>query len=184
MKPIAAVRPLAAVFALAAGFALAAPPAARADVKAELLAQYDAAADKLNQLARAMPADKYGWRPGNGVRSVSEVFMHVAGGQYFLLSFAGIEAPKGTPKDLEKITDKAAVVEQLKTALDWARRKIAQAKPEDFAKAAKLPWRETDGLGVFMSSVSHLHEHLGQAIAYARSNGVVPPWSRQPDGSN
>src|SRR5712691_4789013 len=77
--------------------------------RAEFVADLDEVQDKITQLAAAVPAEKYGWRPASGVRSVSEVYMHIAGGNYFLATFVGVQPPADIPKDLEKITDKPAV---------------------------------------------------------------------------
>jgi hypothetical protein len=87
--------------------------AAPTGVRGDMIAQIDDAAGKIQQLAEAFPQDKYSWRPGAGVRSVSEAFMHVAGGNYFLMSFAGVAAPAGTSENMDAITDSAKVVDQL-----------------------------------------------------------------------
>src|SRR5712691_8784892 len=90
-----------------------APPkpqaAALTGFRAEFVADLDEVQDKIEQLAAAVPEKKYGWRPASGVRSVSEVYMHIAGGNYFLATFVGVQPPADIPKDLEKITDKPAV---------------------------------------------------------------------------
>jgi hypothetical protein len=62
-----------------------------------------------------VPAEKYGWRPGPGVRSVSEVMMHTASGNYFSLQSMGVKAGEDLPKNPEKsVTAKADVVRWLK----------------------------------------------------------------------
>jgi hypothetical protein len=122
---------------------------------------------KFVSLAEKMPADKYTWRPSNGVRSVSEVFLHVAGGNFRAASRAGVQPPEGASGNLEKTTtDKAKVVEVLRQSFDNLNKAASTAD-------ASKP------LPVTMGNISHLHEHLGQSIAYARVNSVVPPWSEQ-----
>ena len=143
---------------------------------AEFLANLDEVQDKLMDLAESTPADKYGWRPANGVRSISEVYMHIAGGNYFLATFVGVPPPANM-RDLEKdITKKADVIAELKRSFDHLR--SAAASATDLEKSVKMFGNQTTHRGVLMTMVSHLHEHLGQSIAYARMNGVVPPWSR------
>lgn len=72
-------------------------------VKAEIIGQITAAQEKLAALAEATPAEKYSWRPGTGVRSTGEVFLHVAGGNYFLGTFLGVNPPAGLDvRNLEK----------------------------------------------------------------------------------
>lgn len=134
--------------------------------------------DKINQLASSVPAEKYGWRPVPGVRSISEVFMHIAGGNYFLSTFVGAQPPADLPKDLERITDKAAVLAELRKSFDYLRRVIAAESDADLEKSVNLFGKPATHRYVFTTMLNHLHEHLGQSIAYARMNGVVPPWSR------
>jgi uncharacterized damage-inducible protein DinB len=144
--------------------------------RAEFLANLDDVQSKILELAESVPADKYSWRPGSGVRSISEVYMHIAGGNYFLASFLGVDAPKQNG-DIEKtITKKADVVAELRRSFDHLR--SAANGSSDLEKPVKMFGQQTTHRGVLVTTLSHLHEHLGQSVAYARMNGVVPPWSR------
>lgn len=146
-------------------------------LRADVLRQIEDAEKKLIQLAEATPADKYTWRPAEGVRSNSEVFMHVAGGNYFIPTFAGVKMPEGVGRDLEKITDKAKVVETLKSSFAHARRAVEQVSDAELDKQVKLFGGDSSVRNVLLLMATHAHEHLGQAIAYARMNGITPPWS-------
>lgn len=150
-----------------------------AGVRADILKQIDAASEKLTALAEAMPADKYGWRPGEGVRSVGEVFAHVAGGNYFLPTFWGAKIPAGVdPRGFEKDGgDKAKTMDTLKKSFDHVRQAIEAVPENDLDRVVKLFGQDGSVRAVMLVIASHAHEHLGQAIAYARTNGVVPPWS-------
>ncbi len=142
----------------------------------EFFTNLDDVQDKILDLAESIPAEKYAWRPGSDVRSISEVFMHVAGGNYFLATFLGKEPPKMTG-DIEKvITKKADVVAELKRSFEHVRNAVNAAG--DLEKPVKMFGTQTTYRGVLVTILSHLHEHLGQSVAYARMNGVVPPWSR------
>jgi uncharacterized damage-inducible protein DinB len=160
--------------------ALAQAPAAPtpAGIRGELLAQLDDAASKLQQLAEAIPQDKYSYRPAPGVRSVGEVFGHVTFANYLIVGFAGAKAPAGTPTGDYAVTDRAQGVEQMRRSFDHVRTAIRGMTDADLDKAATLFGRQTTNRGVLLLTVTHNNEHLGQLIAYARSNGVVPPWSR------
>lgn len=140
--------------------------------------EFELAARQIVQLAEAMPAEKYAWRPGPGVRSVSEVYMHIALGNYFLLGQAGVKVPidlAKLPKDPEKsIATKADVIKFLKASLDTVRDSYAKA---DRQKKVTFFGKEVTAEGVFLRLLVHNHEHMGQSIAYARMNNVVPPWS-------
>lgn len=181
MKPLA----LSALAVLAVAFPLCgqARSAAPAGVRGEILAQFDDAATKLLQLGEAIPQEKYAWRPRAGVRSVSQVLMHVSGGNYFVLGMAGVPAPAGLSEDAENtVTDKAQVLEQLRRSCEHVRAAIRSMPDADLDKPATLFGRPSTKRNVLLLTVTHAHEHLGQLIAYARSNGVVPPWSRASGG--
>lgn len=141
-----------------------------------LVRSFDDASGKLASLAEAVPQEKYGWRPADGVRSASEVFMHVAGGNYFLSGGLGVAMPEGLSPEMEKETDKAKVLAALKASIDHARAAIEGAS--DLGAEVELFGQKFTKADVVAILVGHAHEHLGQAIAYARSNGVVPPWSQ------
>ena len=145
--------------------------------RAEFLSDLDDVSKKIVELAEAMPASKYNWRPAPGVRSVSEVYMHVAGGNYFLATFAGAKPPSYDMGTLEKITDKARVIDELKKSFEYLRMVAINTTDADLEKPVKMFGNETTHRGALMTALNHLHEHLGQSIAYARMNGVVPPWS-------
>jgi uncharacterized damage-inducible protein DinB len=133
---------------------------------------------KLVALAEATPQEKYGWRPAPGVRSVSEVYMHIAGGNYFLATFVGAKMPEGLSRDMEKtVTEKAKVVEALKKSFDHARKAVEATPDSDLDKKVKFFGQEPSERMMLIVLVSHGHEHLGQSIAYARMNGITPPWS-------
>jgi uncharacterized damage-inducible protein DinB len=152
-------------------------PPPKTGFRAEFLRDLDEVQKKIIDLAEAVPASKYEWRPAPGVRSISEVYMHIAGGNYFLASFAGTKAPSYDTSTLEKIHDKGRVVAELKKSFDHLRTAALQAKDQDLDKPIKMFGNDTTVRGGFLTALNHLHEHLGQSIAYARMNGVVPPWS-------
>ena len=172
---------------------LAVAPAARAqdvlDVKSathlrgEYLIDMMSVHDNILALANAIPADKYAWRPAPGVRSIAEVLMHVAGEWYVIGPISVGAAPPagfGVPREgmarLEKITGKAEVLAELDKAWTHARTAIEAADP-----ASLVARYEPAKMSLARASLrvsGDLHEHLGQLIAYARSVGVTPPWSR------
>lgn len=159
----------------------AAPAAAAPSFQSDWVSDVDFVGKRLVDLANAVPADKYGWRPAPGVRSVSEVYMHVAGADYMLPSLVGGKLPEGFSRDMEKtVTDKAKVIESLKKSIDNARAVGAGMSNDDLDKKVKVPFlggREMTQRRILMIVQTHMHEHLGQSIAYARSIGVTPPWS-------
>ena len=176
-------------FALALAAAIApaaraqnAPPSAKPsagyDFKQRALVELKNLQQQLVSLAQAMPAEKYTWRPGEGVRSVSEVYLHVAAGNFGLTALAGAPPQPGFKfQGYEKsTTDKAKVIEQLNQSFDYARNGIANFSDADLLKPLKFQDQQNVG-DMIVHIVAHGHEHLGQSIAYARMNGIVPPWS-------
>jgi len=159
---------------------MAAPAAEEGGLKKSFLGNFDDASDKLVALAEAVPQEKYTWRPADGVRSVSEVFMHVAGGNYFLPKFLGTPPPEGLGREMEKETDKAKVVAALKQSIAHARGAIEKLDMADLGTEIDLFGNKATKGDALLILVGHAHEHLGQSIGYARSNGVVPPWSVPP----
>ncbi|HYH44855.1 MAG TPA: DinB family protein [Thermoanaerobaculia bacterium] len=151
-----------------------------AGVRGDILAQIQDAETKLIALAEATPADKFGWRPADGVRTIGEVYAHVAGGNYFLPTFWDVKAPEGVdPRSFEPAAgDKAGTIDRMRKSFEHARGAIARASDADLERAVKMFGQQSTVRGAMMTVATHAHEHLGQAIAYARSNGIVPPWSR------
>lgn len=145
--------------------------------RAEFLTSLTDVESKLIQLAEAIPAKKYSWRPARGVRSISEVFTHIAGGNYFLLTFAGRPAPADVPENIEEITDKKKVIAELKKSFAAVRAAANDIDESDVEKPVRLFGNNTTQRGVYMTILNHLWEHFGQSVAYARMNGVTPPWS-------
>ncbi len=134
---------------------------------------------ELLALADAVPAEKYSWRPAQGVRSVGEVYMHVASANYFLPTFWGTKIPAGVdPRTLEKDGgDKAKTVAALKASFEHLHQAIDNLPDADLGKPVNFFGHQATVADIVLGAGSHAHEHLGQSIAYARSNGVVPPWS-------
>ena len=144
------------------------------------LPEFTLTSRQLLQLAEATPEAKFSWRPAPGVRSISEVYMHVALGNFYLMEQAGIKAAvdrSTLPKDAERsVTRKADVINWLKASLD-AVSKGYQSASADRQKQVTFFKKESTVDNVFLRILIHNNEHLGQSIAYARMNGIVPPWS-------
>jgi len=146
--------------------------------RAEFLRQLDEVSSKLIELADAVPAEKYSWRPAEGVRSISEVYVHVASGNYFLMKFIGIDPPVDFNRTMEKtIIEKAQVIDAMKKSFMHVRQAVLRTSDSGLEKSVELFGQNTTYRDVFFTAAMHMHEHLGQSIAYARMNGVVPPWT-------
>ncbi|ABF41761.1 hypothetical protein Acid345_2760 [Candidatus Koribacter versatilis Ellin345] len=136
---------------------------------------------QLIALAEAIPADKYAWRPAPGVRSTGEVIMHIAGANFYFLSLMGQKLPPDFQSvDEEKVApEKAKVVDWLKRSLDAAGNARAHVTAADLKKTAKFLDHTVTHDDIYLRMVIHNNEHMGQLVAYARMNGVVPPWSEK-----
>jgi uncharacterized damage-inducible protein DinB len=135
---------------------------------------------QLIALAEATPAEKYSWRPASGVRSTSEVYMHIAIANFYLLSVTGPKVPADLNENMEKtVTSKAEVMAWLKRSLEAVKAAHAAISPKDLERKVKIAGREATVDGIYLRIIIHANEHMGQLIAYARMTGVVPPWSKE-----
>jgi len=168
---------LATIVAIAITSSVAALQAA--DFRQEGLNRIGTLEKKFSTLAEKVPADKYTWRPGEGVRSISEVFLHIAGANFGLTRVFGTPPPDGfVGKGFDKsTTDKAQIVPKVKDSFAHLRQAIEKLSASDADKAVKMFGQDTTQRGALLMALEHLSEHLGQSIAYARMAGVVPPWS-------
>jgi len=169
----------------------AVPPAAAAedtdktapsyDMKAQSVLDLQQLQKKLTDLAGAIPADKLTWRPAPGVRSIAEVYLHIAGANYMITSMLGMAPPADFKKDsFEKsTTDKAKIIDQLNQSFAFALSAVGKMSNADFAKPEKKLGPDANDGDIVYLLVTHAHEHLGQSIAYARMVGTVPSWTAE-----
>ena len=167
---------------------LVAQNATPAQLRTEYLNNMKEVEDKVVALAEAFPAEKYSWRPGAGVRSVSEVLMHIASEHYGYMPMAvGGKPPAdlnmGTGREfftnIEKVTAKADVIRHLKASFAYQRTVLTGADAVLNTGKVRSFGQEQSVATLFFGFVADQHEHLGQLIAYARVNGIVPPWSKK-----
>ena len=149
------------------------------DMKAQALLDLERVQKRFVDLANAVPADKLTWRPSADSRSFAEVLLHVAGERYGILSLMGAELPAGLDrKGFEKsTTDRARIVEELNKSWEFAQKTIQGMTNADFAKLLPKLGPQANAGDVVYILVADAHEHLGQSVAYARENGIVPPWT-------
>jgi uncharacterized damage-inducible protein DinB len=134
---------------------------------------------QLIALAEATPPDKFAWRPAPGVRSTSEVYMHIVIANFYLLSVTGPKMPPDLKEDAERtVTSKAEVIQWLKRSLDAVKQAHLAENPKDLAREVRIENRDATVDGMYLRIIIHANEHMGQLVAYARMTGVVPPWSK------
>lgn len=166
----------------AAAITLASPLGAQGAIsgwRGEFLSQLGTLESKYTQLANAIPWEKYSWRPGKGVRSVCEVFLHISGENYTLAESLGARTPAGV--DLKNIetcpSSKEKVLATMKAG--FANMRSAATATPDGESEVKVDFfgSKITKRALLLAVAEHAGEHLGQQIAYARMNGIVPPWS-------
>jgi hypothetical protein len=178
------VLPFAALFVLVAAVAEAQPRG----VMADLIKDVTEVEGKIVQLANAMPEATWDWRPGAGVRSTGEVFTHVAADNYFFPAAFGTATPAGvgiSGTDYKTVTawegrkrSRAEIIAEVQKSFAFMKAAMAKTNPATVEAPMKMFGQQTTAQATWISAATHLHEHLGQLIAYARSNKVVPPWSK------
>ena len=160
---------------------------ARQGVIGELLKDVTDVETKVIGLAKAMPESAWAWRPSAGARTTSEVFLHIAADNYFLPVILGIAAPAETGITKEYKTAAAfekksmgrdAVMAELQKSFAFLKKSLTETPDAKLDAAVDMFGQKSTTRGVWITTTTHLHEHLGQLIAYARSNNVVPPWSK------
>jgi uncharacterized damage-inducible protein DinB len=135
---------------------------------------------QLIDLAEATPQDKFSWRPAPGVRSTSEVYMHIALANVYLLSVTGPKMPAELKREMEtSVTSKADVINWLKRSFDVVKEAHASATPKDLERKVHIADRDATVDGMYLRIIVHANEHMGQLVAYARMTDITPPWSKK-----
>ena len=159
----------------------------REGLMGDLLKDISDVETKVMALAKAMPDSAYAWRPGPGVRSTGEVFQHIAADNYFMPALMDKPAPKDTGITKEyktaaafekKPMDRAAVLAELTKSFEFLKSSLSSTTDAQLGAAMDVFGQKSTARGLWITTATHLHEHLGQLIAYARSNKVTPPWSK------
>jgi len=151
------------------------------DMKGQSLFDLENVQKKFVELANALPADKLTWRPSTDSRSFAEVFLHVAGERYGILGLGGATRPEGFDANTfeKSTTDKARIVAELNKSWEFTQKTINGMSNADFAKLLPKLGPQANAGDVVYILVADAHEHLGQVVAYARENGIVPPWTAE-----
>ena len=167
--------------------AAGATPAA-GELAADLLTDITQLETKMMGLARAIPAERYDWRPAAGVRSVSEVVRHVAADNWLLPAVLGVAPDSATgirgddyksAQAFEQRTmSRDEAIAEMERSFAHVKRALAATTPARMREPVSLFGRPSTVQYTWVLTATHLHEHLGQLIAYARSVGVAPPWSQ------
>jgi hypothetical protein len=155
------------------------------EVRKHFLADLDTLQSKFVALAEAIPADKYAWRPAPGVRSIGEAFMHAASEYYTFVpaAYGGARSPliartREAFAQFEAQSTKADVLKHLREGPAYARQTLGALDAGAITGTRKIFGGDRTIVETSFVVVADLHEHLGQLIAYARMNGVKPPWTK------
>lgn len=186
------MRSIARVTAALAILALTAPPLAaqtKDSLMSDLLRDVTQVEKKIVGLARALPQSAYDWRPGKGVRSTGEALIHIAADNYFLPAAMGTAAPAETGITGKSYDTVAAyekrtmtrdqIIAEVEKSFAFLKQAMTSTPDDKLTAPLEVFGQKMTNRQLWISTVTHLHEHLGQVIAYARSNNVVPPWSKQ-----
>jgi uncharacterized damage-inducible protein DinB len=170
--------------------ALVSPAAAQApatSLMADMHRDVNEVQKKFIDLANALPEAAYTWRPSAGARSVQETLLHVASDNYLIPIAMGAPAPaaSGITADYntavafeKKQMTKAQIVAELEASFKHLHQAMGKTTDSNLAEVIKMFGQDWTRQRSMVLTVTHLHEHLGQMIAYARANNVTPPWSR------
>lgn len=171
---------------LALSCCLLSPSLARADeappagVRGEMLMSMMDAGGKIQELAGAIPDGKYTWKPSKDVRSTGQVLLHVVAANYMLPSLMGVKPPMGMDELMKldsQTMEPARIRQMLKESYAFASKVITDTPDSDLDTQLEFFGQKMSKRAAMLILVSHSHEHLGQTIAYARSNNITPPWT-------
>ena len=149
----------------------------------EAVADLEQMRDKFLSLAEAFPEDTWDWTPMEGVRSVKDVMVLMVAEGHVFPAMWGADAPTGAADgfgaEMGRVAgmSKAGVIQEMERSLDYMVEAIRSMTAEDRGADASWFGTATTGAGVVTHALVDMHEHLGQSIAYARTNEIVPPWS-------
>lgn len=132
------------------------------------------------QLAQAIPADKYSWSPQAGVRTVAQVYVHIISANYFFASKLGAKLPDDLKMETleSSLKTKDAIATELKRSYEVATAAIKNTQDASLGSKVEMPFPgDYTSMSTILILLAHSNEHLGQLIAYARTNGIKPPWS-------
>lgn len=181
----AAPAPAAAATAPAPAAKAAMAPAAKGPFQRDLLGIYSYTQSQVLQLLDAFPQNKMAWRPAPGVRSVAETFLHIAFANYGMTKMAtGKEPPADAGWEMnpakweKKTTDKAELKKILEHSFAHVHEVLGAVPDSELDKMVNMMGHEMTSRAVLIILASHMNEHLGQEVAYARMNKIVPPWSK------
>ena len=167
-------RGLVAFFLITILAAAAQPLAAQNAMADELRRQWAASRRQMVQIAEAMPADKYGYRPTPEVRSFGEILNHVAGeGRMELEAVGGAQA--GDPNRYESLDDRTEIVRALSEFFDYGTSVLADMTDQQALESVTLRERQSPRWAVVVGAIGHNKEHFGNLITYLRLNGITPP---------
>jgi uncharacterized damage-inducible protein DinB len=162
-----------------------AAPSAKGAFQRDLLGVYSYNEKQVLQLEEAVPQNKFNWRPAPGVRSIAEAYLHIAFSNYGLTKMAtGKEPPADAGWEMnpakwdKKTTDKAEIKKILEKSFAHVHEVISSLPDTDLDKMVTFFGHDMSVRSVLIILVGHMNEHLGQEVAYARANKIVPPWSK------
>jgi uncharacterized damage-inducible protein DinB len=154
---------------------------APAGIRGEILANMMDAGSKVQELATAVPDGKYNWKPSKDVRSMGQVFLHIVTANYMFPAMMGGPQPPMSMEELQKLDSQtmepAKVRQMIKDSYAWASKAIAEMPDDQLENEMDLFGHKMTRRSGMMVLASHSHEHLGQLIAYVRSNNITPPWT-------
>ena len=149
-------------------------------VRGEIMASMMDAGGKIQELATAIPDGKYTWKPNKDVRSTGQVFLHVVQANYMLPSLMGVKSPIGMDELMKLDTqtmEPAKIRQMLKESYVWAQKAVTDTPDAELETEMDFFGQKMSKRAGLLVLASHSHEHLGQLIAYARSNSITPPWT-------
>ena len=154
-----------------------------ADIKAQMVKEWERSKAYTVDYLNTMPADKYSFKVVDSIRSFAQQMLHLANANVFFMSLATDQKAPSFPQNLEQRTSaqtKDSVMYYVTTSYDYA---ITAAKNSDISKwgeKKKLPFGgyEETRYALINKAIEHQAHHRGQTTIYIRLVGLHPPQER------
>ena len=175
---IALLLPVLAIFCSLAGRAQA---LTTEDIKAQMVKDWERAKSYTVDYLNTMPADKYGFKAVDSIRSFAQQMLHLATGQTFIMAGVSSEKPPFMRGDLEKspgAQSKDSVMYFVTASYDFCILAVKNSDVKTWGENKKVFGREATRYGFMAKAFEHQTHHRGQCTIYIRLLGIVPPNER------
>jgi uncharacterized damage-inducible protein DinB len=148
-------------------------------LSANAKAQFTAISDFVARSAAKIPDNLYSFQPTPEVRTVAQLFGHIADAYFAMCSqAAGSKPPQSGIEN--SATTRAALVKALNDGVSYCQSVMETMTDHKGAETVPFYFGPTPRLGILFFVTTHTYEHYGNLVTYMRLNKIIPPSSEAP----